>query len=491
MSDTRYNRENAEFNQDPDFDFTLLDKLIPNFDSHYKTNLKDRMINDCESIQTRTKRLSITIPSKDRSDSNLIRFFTLLSRASYFKIKFSVPLIYYVHPAFKFLHEKIPNFNYPGVTEFVPCYLLNLNHVSLSKIGNKGGSSVNSIGNGLYNKYSHEKSGKYAQFSSTNILLLGGTNENVLEGKEIIDKCFEYLYWNLPVPKNMKPSTINNLIYHSSSKIYTNNILELNKTLIKIIKIRRKIESLTILKTENVKCLYADVVILVDNGYKIFSEKRIVLLIESVANLFKEGEIFTGLILGQNFSHPHYSIVIGSVGKKIESDDLTHLISIVMQNKLQFLEENSSITYVDKISKLSIDVSEIIKNNFIEDKIFNSSFKSISDFENNVEKSIEKLFPLYIIDDGEIHQLSPAMISFLLSYDLKILNDKKGIFPIIKILKIVKVNSKTWGAAALSQLNISSGRSNPLTGSTQNLLLENLPLLVNMMVYSRIFSQNF
>ncbi len=490
MSNRRYNPENAEFHQENDFDFTLLDKLIPNFDSNYKKNLQNRMIEDCESIQTIIKRLSITIPSKDRSDSNLIRFFTILIRASYFKIKFSVPITNHVPTAFKLLHEKIRNSYNAGVTEFLPYYMLDLNHVSLSKIGNAGDSSVNSIGDGLYTQYSHEKSGKYAQFSSTNVLLLGGSNENVLKGTEIIDRCFEYLYWNLPVPKNMKPPTINNLIYHSSSQIYKNNILELNKTIIKIIKIGRT-ESLTILKTRNVKCLYADVIILVDDGDKIFSEKRRLFLIESVANLFKEGDIFTGLILSQNYSQPYYSIVIGTVGKKIESNDLTSLISIVMHKKLQYLEENSSITYVDKITTLSVDVSEMIDSNSIGNGVFDSSFKLINDFENNVKKSIEELFPLYINNDGDIHQLSPTMISFLLSYDLKILSDKKAIPVIIKLLNLLKINSTGWSDDARSQLRISSTKSNPLTSSIQNLLLENMPLLVNMMVYSRIFSQNF
>lgn len=491
MTNRRYNRENAEFNQDPDFDFTLLDKLIPRFDSRYKKNLKDRMIDDCESIQTRIKRLSITIPSKDRSDSNLIRFFTLLTRASYFKIKFSVPIINHIHPAFKLLHEEISNGPYHGVAEFLPCYMLNLNHISLSKIGITGDSSVNSIGNGLYTKYSHEKSEKYAQFSSTNILLLGGSSEKVLEEKEIINKCFEYLYWNLPVPKNMKPSTINNLIYHSSSQIYKNNVLELNKTLVKIIKIESKTESLTVLRKKNVKCLYADVMMLVDDGDKIFSEKRRVFLIESVANLFKEGEIFAGLILRQIFSQPYFSIIIGTVGKKIESNDLTHLVSIVMQKKLQYLEENSSITYVDKITNLSVNVSEMIANNSIGDGVFDSSFKLISDFESNTKKSIEELFPLYINNDGDVHQLSPTVISFLLDQDSKILRDKKAISVIIKLLNSLKIDSGDWGDDASSQLRISSTKSNPLTSSTLNLLLENMPLLVNMMVYSRIFSQNF
>ncbi len=496
MSEKRYNPENAEFNQKQDFDFTLLSKLIPNFDFRYKKNLKDHMIENCASIQGRVQRLSLKISSKNRDDSNLIRFFTIRNvdgTASYFKIKFPMPIIQHIHPSFKYLHKKIGNFNNPGVEELIPCYLLNFNHVSLSKIGLNSihDSTIDSIGDGIYTKFSHENSGKYVQFSSTNILRLGGSNENVLEGKEIIDNCFEYAYWNLPTPRNMISSTINNLIYHSSSKIYENNVLELNKTLIKIVKIRRKPESLIILKTQNIRCLYADVVILVDDGNKIFSEKRTIFLIESVANLFKGGDIFTGLILRQNYSQSHYSVVIGSIGKKIESNDLTHLLSIVIQNKLQFLEENSSITYVDKISKLSVDVSEIIENNSFEDGIFDSSFKSISDFESNMEKSIKKLFPLYINDNETIHQLSPTVISFLLSYDPEILQNRNALITIIKILDLISVNSKEWGESAQLQLEISNNKTNHLTSTTQNLLIENLPVLVNMMMYSRIFSQNY
>lgn len=496
MNERIYNSENAEFNRNQDFDFTLLSKLIPDFDLYYKKNLKKRMIEDCTSIQGRIERLSFKIYSENRDDSNLIRFFTINNvdgDSSYFKIKFTMPIIYHIHSAFKHLHKKIHNMRNPGVVEFMPCYLLNFNHLSLSKIGlnSINDSTLDSIGNGIYTKFSHENGGKYVQFSSTNILLLGASIENVVKEKEIIDKCFEYAYWNLPTPSNMTSSTINNLIYHSNNKIYENNVLELNKTLIKIIKIKRKIESLTILKTQNVRCVYADVIILVDDGYKISSEKRTVLLIESIADLFKEDDVFTGLILRQCFSHPYYSIIIGSIGEKIKPNDLTHLISIVMQDKLKFLEENSSITYVDKISKLTIEISEMINNNSSKDDIFDSSFKLINDFENNVKKSIDKLFPIYINDDGVIHQLSPTVISFLLSYNPKILQNRDALITIIQILDLISINSENWGETAHSQFKISNNKSNHLTSTTINLLFENLPILVNMMMYSRIFSQNY
>ena len=80
---------------------------------------------------------------------------------------------------------------------------------------------------------------------------------------------------------------------------------------------------------------------------------------------------------------------------------------------------------------------------------------------------------------------------FLLSYDPKILRNRDALTTIIKILNLISVNSEQWGESARSQLEISNNQNNHLTSSTINLLLDNLPILVNMMMYSRIFSQHY
>ena len=507
MTPRRYNAEDAEFIQEQKFNMKLFEELLPRFDNRYRQNLQNDMMEDCTSIKKKYEKLSTKVKRINRNDSNLIRFCTTSNaseEASFFEIKFPMPIFTHIPPQFRPLQTILSNRRFlnsseeysrqiPGFVENMPCYTLNFNHVSLYKLNlrDKRNPSVKKIGSGLYTKYAHR--GQYVKFSSPNILLLGGSNPSPIidYSKKIIDKCFEYAYWNLPTPKGEKSTTINNLIFHGGRDIYYNHVLKLNKTLIRIIKIKKELREFFFLDKKQIKYYEATVSILVDDGNKISSETRIVFLMENIVNLFNEGDIFTGLILQQNIKQPYYSLVIGSLGKKIESNDLISLISILIQKKLQYLEENSSITYVDKITKLSIDVSEMIDNNSIGDDVFDSSFKLISDFENNVKKSIEELFPLYINNDGDVHQLSPTIISFLLDHDSKILSDKKAISVIIKLLNSLKIDSGDWDDDARSQLRISSTKSNPLTSSTLNLLLENIPLLVNIMVYSRIFSQNF
>jgi len=137
-----------------------------------------------------------------------------------------------------------------------------------------------------------------------------------------------------------------------------------------------------------------------------------------------------------------------------------------------------------------MDVLELIKNNSSINDVFNSTFQLITDFEDNIKESIETLFPLYINDNNIIYQLPPTIISFLLSYDHTILRNRNALVTIIKILNLITLNSKQWGESARLQLEISNNDEH-LTSTTQNLLVENLPILVNMMIYSRLFSQNF
>ena len=496
MTLKKFNPENAEFNQKNDFNGRLFETLIPKFDKLYRKELKTDMIRECSSILQRVEMLSMKIKSEKRDDSNLIRPWTIAGEygdSVYFTIKFPMPIIQHIHPAFKRLHFELGFYEMKSTVEFTPCYLMNFNHVSLSKIQKPRNSPsiYGSIGDdGLYTKFSHQ-SGKYMNFSSSNILLLGVSAENTssLE-RENIDKCFEYAYWCLPSKKTMNSSPIHNLIYHSHNEIKRGGVIQLNKTLLKILKIGNK-ETLQILPNgKTICCHFADVALLVDDGEKITSEKRRLFLIDAIATSFKEGDILNAIIISQNISNPKYSLVVGSVGKPIALGDVTSLLSIIMWKELQYLEENSSVTRVGKLSKLTNNVLELVKNNSKEKDVLDISSGWNVDVEEKIKKSLDELFPLYLIDDDTVHQLSPTMISFLLSYDSKILRDREALITIIKILDLISINSEQWGESASSQLYISN-KSDHLTSTTKNLLVESLPILVNMMVYSRIFSEHY
>ena len=260
--------------------------------------------------------------------------------------------------------------------------------------------------------------------------------------------------------------------------------------LIRIISISEHYDTARVLHN-NLKFCHAKVSMLVDDGDKISSEVRNVMLTKTIADSFKENEIFSGLILSQKIKNPRYVLVFGSLGKKIESGDLTSLFSIVMQKELQYLDETSSVTFVDKSNTILENTLKLIKDNSNANGVFNSSFKSNNDLKNNLKNSITELFPLYINDDENIHQLSTSVISYLLSHNSENLKDKKIISSIIKILNTAKINSKDWSNDTKSQLKISNRGTNPLTGNPLTLFMESAPKLVHLMVCSRIFSQKF
>lgn len=182
MTQRKFNPENAEFNQKNDFNGRLFDILIPEFDKQYRKKLKIEMIRECISIVQRVKMFSFKIKSENRYDSNLIRPLTIRDEhgdPAYFTIKFPMPIIQHIHPAFKRLHFEFNFYMKNSTVEFTPCYLMNFNHVSLSKIQKPHNSTsiYGEIGDGLYTKFSHQN-GKYITFSSSNILLLGACRKH-------------------------------------------------------------------------------------------------------------------------------------------------------------------------------------------------------------------------------------------------------------------------------------------------------------------------
>ena len=481
---TNTQSEKAEYKQENNFARKMLEELIPK----YSSSLQSDMIQECGAIITNIRRFSSKILSKN---SIQIKPWTIRHahrEPAYFTINFAMPIIQYIPLAFKPIHFKF-NFTIHNQVEYIPCYLMNLNHVTLVKITqNFNSSSYDNLNNEIFSKYVYE-GGKPMSLSSSNILLLGSTKEYVQTPKQdIIKKCFEFCYWRLPTPCNMKDiSCIHNLIYHKSNHIVDGGVFQLRKTLLKIIHIKGK-SSLRILPTGSVvRCKLAYVAMLVDDGKKIFSENRSLFITENIVNSLKDGDIIDAIIITQNSKPQKFSLVIGKIGNVIDIGNIMPLLSIILWKYLQHITDDSSITKVGHIKEITEYISELLQDNANEDGLFYPLFAWNTKLPKNIEKSISDLFPLYIFENDIIHQLSPTMLSFLLTSTPKIISDKEFINIIIHLLDILNINSDKWDKNSYRLLD----SKNHLVTPSLNMLFNSLPKIINRMTYSRIFSKHY
>ena len=105
---------------------------------------------------------------------------------------------------------------------------------------------------------------------------------------------------------------------------------------------------------------------------------------------------------------------------------------------------------------------------------------------------MKDLFPVFV-DEGEIvYQVPPTVVSFLSTFDPKILQDRKRLLLIVRLLDTMKINSHFWGRNAMVKLRTSDNYEEIQNNVPfANTLLSLAPRLVNRIVYSRILSQHY
>ena len=484
-----YDSKKAEYNPNNNVDRKMLEEIIPK----YNSQLLQDTIQECGAIMENIRKIIPTVPEKQRQDSTQIRPFTIKNNhgeCAYYTMKFATPVIQYIPPAFKHLHFRFSNTFYNDV-EYVPCYLLNINHVALLKMElSKDRPDVyDQIGAGLHSKFLF-KGGKPMVLSSLNILHIGATKEHVANSRqEDVKKCFEFCYWHPPTPTNVKDSScIHNLIYHNNNLILDGGVLQLRKTLLKIIKIQKE-ETLTILpRKKTLKCVRADVVLLVDDRKNLSSERRQLLLAEDVAGSFKEEDIINAIIITQNIKSPKRSVVIGSVGTAIKPGNVLPLLSLVLWKSLQNITEDSNTTKVGDIEEISNNVISTLQNNAVEESsIFYPLFMWESNAKKTIKKLIQDLFPLYLLEKNMIYHLPPTMLSFILALEPEVLSNKEVIRHIVLLLDLLQINAHKWGKNPHSMLEIPNIRNQNYTSPFLEILLQNSPMILNLSTLSRVF----
>lgn len=372
-------------------------------------------------------------------------------------------------------------------------YVLNLNHVTLLVNYHKQNPEFKNNSEGIIKKYIHE-GGRKMTISSLNLMLRHEHKTRSLDQKAhpAVRSSFEFCYWNLPSPLSQpEVSCINNLIYSKSRQIL--RVWMTRKTLVKIISVKDRVEKRPILEQE-VRVKFAQVLVLSDDGDKVQSEKMSVFLTEDVADSVSENDIFNAVLASEINTNSRIgrSIIIGKIGKTVTPDNMKSLVSVVFWKMLQTLEDNSSPTLVGTVNQVKSEITNIVQNNselFSAENFSSEMLGWTKDLPKKISQCIKELSPLFFEDDEKIYQLSPVLLGFIASNSPENLQNRGFLLSLVKLFDTIKVNANFWGHDAIMKLRTSIPYSSLQSSSlfSPQKILDNLPRLLNRMVYSRIF----
>lgn len=461
-------------------------KLLP---LHY-SSLVQKMIHESKVLEDQIHRFMIDTEPKSFYIKGTVQ------TTSFWEIEFSQPVIQYVPSCFRFLTGNT-FYNKYQFAEYIPSYLPNLNHIALLVRYNNRTREFGNNPDGILRKYVYE-GGRKMTFSSLNLLLRHNHKAKSLDPKthSAVKSSFEFCYWNLPSPLSQpEVSCIDNLIYSKSERIL--RVWMTRKTLIKIISVKDRAEKRTILEQE-VSVKFAQALVLSDDGNQLRSEKMSLFLTEEVADSVSENDIFNAVLVSEVNPNSRIGrhIIIGKIGKIVTPNNMKSLVSIALWKMLQILEDNSSPTRVGTVNQVKSEITTIIQNNsemFSAENFSSEMLGWTKDLSKKISQCIEDLSPLFFEDDENIYQLSPVLMGFIASHSPENLQNKQFLLSLVKLFDTIKVNANFWGHDAIMKLRVSASYESIQSASsfsTQK-ILDNLPRLLNRMIYSRIFSQHY
>ena len=475
VNETKYNPKNK-------FTRKLLEDIMKRYDGRLLADMVlecKRVMRDYDENEARlSKHSRVRLESWTIKDAH--------GEPAYFTVKFSMPVVQYIPSYFRLLHAML-RYRWNRSVEYIPCYMMNLNRVALVKIVPKVGcppDSYRDVGNGIFNRVIYKK-GRPMELDSANILLGGKTHDRGIgSSQDIVKRCFELCYWCLPPAKDSgTPSPIHNLIYHTNHSIH--NVIRLQKTLLRVIKKGSFPRSIEIVKN-NTKYVKADVALLVDDGRTITSEfRKNILLTAGVAQSVCNGDVFSVLI--SEDVKRRRPLVVGRVGDTVNPGDLKPLLGVIMWRLLQNISGDSSLTRIGNINEISGLVSDMIKDNSTETGLCYPPI-AWSCPARSIKRSINEMFPLYVLKNDAVHQISPAVLSFIISTFPGLLEMREPIHTLISLLHILKTGVRQDAKSSVPLQDGAKLQTECSAEKFPGLFLENLPSIVNEMVYSRIFS---
>ena len=475
-------RIRAGYNSGRDADTALLEKLIPQHDQRFLAS----MIQECVSLACRAQALGLSSPSDDKVPSTLVPWTTKGARAEprFYTIEFTTPVVMYAPLAFAPLHIR-RSYSLHQDVEYLPYYLANLNRVVMSKayLKKSDPNTQDSIGDGLFNRLDFE-GGKRPTVSSTNILLSQSAKPRVQRSlQDYIRKCFEHCWWHPPSPHGRSDaSCVHSMIYHTSNRV--NGIVQLRKTLVRIISTGRSETIRIVPDGRAVGCVHADVALLVDDGEDIVSERRKILMTESASTSVKEGDIANTVIATRNDGEMRTPVIIGHTTKAMKIGCIKPAVSLSIWKILRGLPVGSGLTFVADVSEIARHVLRMLGGDATESGVFYPDFVWKCN-KNSIEKQIDELFPLYMRDGSSVYQMPPAAISFLSTSGPDAL--PKSVRDIPRLLDLASPDATKWGERAQSALRSHTGGA---ATSWLARLISSVPTIAAQAALSRIFSEH-
>lgn len=460
-------------------DRKMFEELLPGFDKKIYIDT----IQGCKSAISDAEIFGLATASSNENHSQILTRWAIegsYGEAGYFTMKFIAPIIQLVNKEFSSLHN-VQYYAKPGIVEYMPAYMMNLNHIALTKFQPTDGPRYERIIKNTYSRFSFKK-GRTISLSSDNILLHGSVEPSIQSiGTDLVDRCLEYCYWrHPPSAERYETSCMNNLIYHSNSRI--THIYRLYKTMIRILKIGRQ-ETVNV-NNRRLNCTTTDVALLVDNGNGLVSQKSRILIASRLMTGLGEDSLLNAVLVS-DAKRPQLLIAIGKIGMP-KLGDVSHILSIALHERLQSTTIDSDLTCTGTLDETHKCLSTLIEENSGEDDLlypramWDPTIKQISGL-------VDDLFPLYLRKADTVYHVPPALLAAMMTSFTKI-PPKSTILSISMLLGNVVPDAESWESASLGVLNTDSF---PRLSSTSGIesLLRQLPVVASQTVYSRILAR--
>lgn len=307
--------------------------------------------------------------------------------------------------------------------------------------------------------------------------------------------CFEHAYWHIPLHNIYgEYDTFHNFIYHSIGKLH--EMCDVFKTLVKIEKV---CPSQHELKFHNrlFKYRQARVKILYDGSIHDCLETDIYVM-ESLASDpdIRPGVIINAIVANTHAFQPNTLpklILVNKIGSIIKSPNLNNFQTLVSVIAHLHCKHVSSINFVETIQ---VDELVLKLKTMLEIKdFFDSQWRSLP-IDDYVSTSITALYPLLLKRGDAVHIVPPALVNYLLTRTKSISRQFLSEFvslvlnlPLNSARSMYKLDRSTQHSIRMSS-NYAALRKIDPTNNIPKTLFQDLPPLLNYIIYSRILSRS-